>query len=164
MQDPFHLNPWPAILFMLARTSFTPLETTNRGGRRACIGGGSGSLGVLSACVFAHVSPTATREAQCGRKLTLRHVQIVDCFGWCKKMRLLSVLSSFAFFALLLYARQSLPDVGKLCQVSFSYFATPSLLIIARSTAMAKVSLLIVVLNELPTWPPTAMKKSHSPF
>ena len=138
---------------MLMRTSSTPLEATYRcGGRGACLSGGSGGLGGFSACVFARVSATMTRETQWRRKLTLgRHVQRVDCFGWCRRMGLLCLLSSFAFLALLLYARQPL----HIWPSQLSPFVTLSSLLIAPPTATAKVSLLLVIPS---TWPLAVMK------
>ncbi|KAN0132239.1 hypothetical protein V8E53_010005, partial [Lactarius tabidus] len=61
--------------------------------------------------------------------------------------------------------RESLKDavnVGALCQVITSPIVALSLLLIARSTAMAKVSRPIVVPSESPTWPPTVMKGHFS--
>ena len=61
-----------------------------------------------------------------------------------------------SFFLPSFYMRDGITDVvyvGTFCQVIPSPIVTLSLLLIARSTATAKVSQLIVVPNASPTWP-----------
>ena len=142
---------------MLAKTSSTFLKRQT--GVEVAARVSAGATGTLVFSVPAFSLPSAPQrlgQRNAERKLTLgRHVQIVGCFGWCKRMRLLSLLSSFAFLPSF-YMRDTPTDDGISCLVNFPPLVTLSSLLIAQSTAAAKVSLHIVP-NELPTWPSMVM-------
>lgn len=135
---------------MLARTSPTPREMTDRGGRRACLSGGRGNFAVLSAWDIARISSTTSRM----RKKTHAWSAYSKSrlVWWCKKMRLLCLLSSSAFHALLLYAREP----HRRWRVVPSHHISHCDSIFASATA--KVSRPVVIPSESPTWPPTVMK------
>lgn len=153
--------PFPSVEYVSEKIYHSPgndiptwsPSVSQRGQRELCC---SQSLGFRSRQLH--------NESRCGRKLTLgwRHVQIVG--WWCKRMRLLGLLSSSAFHVLLLYVREptDVVNVGTLCQVITSLIVTLSLLLVAQSTATAKASRHIVIPSKSPTWPPTVMKGRFS--